>query len=139
MGERMKLVIENIDNRRYYLTVTNDDGVYIGVPEFADILVRKGIHNPLPIPKEFTSDEKESRVCSIGKSVIDNKWYGWSHRAMYGFEIGDSVKEGDCTAMSGYVEECRDKFPKTELPIGFIAKTDEDCKRMAIAFACSVR
>ena len=65
-----------------------------------------------------------SCVCSIGKSTIDGRWYGWSHRAIHGFQIGDSVKEGDCTAKS--------------LPVGFTAKTEEDCKRMAIAFAESV-
>ena len=25
----------------------------------------------------------------------DGKWYGWSHRAVYGFGIGDKIKEGD--------------------------------------------
>ena len=34
-------------------------------------------------------------VCSIGKSLKDGKWYGWSHRAIFGFGIGDVVKEGD--------------------------------------------
>ena len=34
---------------------------------------------------------------STGKGC-DGKWYGWSHRAVYGFGIGDKVKKGD----SGY-------------------------------------
>ena len=38
-------------------------------------------------------------VCSIGFSEAEQKWYGWSHRAMRGFGIGSSVKRGD----SGYV------------------------------------
>lgn len=30
----------------------------------------------------------------VGKSS-NGKWYGWSHRAVYGFGIGDKVKKGD--------------------------------------------
>lgn len=34
-------------------------------------------------------------TCSIGFSTKDQKWYGWSHRAMRGFGIGSEVKRGD--------------------------------------------
>lgn len=68
--------------------------------------------------------DEDCNVCSIGKSVDDGKWYGWSHRAIYGFEIGDVVSEGDVTSW--------------ELPIGFRAKSEEDAKRMAIVFANGV-
>jgi hypothetical protein len=30
----------------------------------------------------------------LGKGC-DGKWYGWSHRAVYGFGIGDKIKKGD--------------------------------------------
>jgi len=62
-----------------------------------------------------------SRVCNFGKSEKDGKWYGWSHRAIYGFGIGDKVKRGDCVA--------------NHLPVNFTAKTDTDARMMAIAFA----
>lgn len=32
-------------------------------------------------------------TCSVGKSAKDGKWYGWSHRAMVGFGIGDRIFE----------------------------------------------
>lgn len=32
----------------------------------------------------------------VGFSPKDGKWYGWSHRAIYGFEIGSTCKKGDC-------------------------------------------
>lgn len=38
-------------------------------------------------------------VCSIGFNPEEQKWYGWSHRAIFGFGIGSTVKKGDC----GYV------------------------------------
>jgi len=47
-----------------------------------------------------------------------------TYRAIYGFGIGDKVKEGDCCA--------------SELPIGFEAKTMKDAKKMAEAFSESV-
>lgn len=35
-------------------------------------------------------------IASIGFSEAEQKWYGWSHRAIYGFGIGSTVKRGDC-------------------------------------------
>ncbi len=83
---------------------------------------------------------KEHNCCSIGFSEREQKWYGWSHRACYGFKIGDVVCEGDCVTSSGwtddYLREHPDEF--VGLPVGFKAETLDDCKRMAIAFADSV-
>lgn len=38
----------------------------------------------------------EELTHGVGFSPKDNKWYGWSHRAIYGFGIGSSCKKGDC-------------------------------------------
>jgi hypothetical protein len=66
----------------------------------------------------------KSTIASIGYSPSSKKWYGWSHRAIHGFSIGDVVCYGD---------------PAAEyLPVGFISKTLEDSKEMAKAFARSV-
>ena len=62
-------------------------------------------------------------VPQIGFSETEQKWYGWSHRAIYGFGIGSEVKKGDC----GY-----------EYPGPKKAKTLEDAKKMAENFADSV-
>ena len=69
-----------------------------------------------------------------------NKWYGWSHRALYGFGIGDEVHEGDLTNMSGFTDEYLSEHPEEDLslPVGFVAKNLNDAKRMAIAFADAV-
>jgi len=65
------------------------DGAYIGDLQFTKMLVDKyGI-----VPERANPD---SEVCSIGYSKKDGKFYGWSHRAMYGFKPGDRVKKGDC-------------------------------------------
>jgi len=36
------------------------------------------------------------QICQIGFCEKEQKWYGWSHRAIYGFGIGSVVKKGDC-------------------------------------------
>src|SRR5882672_4247049 len=68
--------------------VYNRHCVYVGDEETAGFLAKKGI-----LPEARTL---HSTVCSIGFSEQDQKWYGWSHRAMHGFGIGDIVKAGDC-------------------------------------------
>ena len=110
----------------------NYNGAYIGDTKTANRLcIKRGI-----LPQKRTP---ESNVCSIGYSQKDGKWYGWSHRAICGFKIGDTVKEGDCCATSGWTDEyLKDHPDENVLPVGFKAKTTEDCKKMAIAFASSV-
>lgn len=116
----------------YY--ISNVDGGYIGserdykllVEEYGLILIQKT--NPL------------DNTCSIGYSPKENKWYGWSHRALYGFTIGDVVKKEDLTSTSGFTEEYRIQHPDEDmaLPVGYKAKDLNGAKRMAIAFAEAV-
>lgn len=108
-------------------------GDYIGNPKDAFRLCRtRGIK-----PERR---ETHSNVCSIGFSEKDGKWYGWSHRAIYGFRVGDTVKEGDCTAEEGCIEEYLVDHPEERraLPVGFAAQTMDDARKMAVAFAASV-
>jgi hypothetical protein len=84
--------------------------------------------------------ESDDNVCTIGFSDRHQAWFGWSHRAYQLFRIGDRVEEGDNITVSGYTTEYLSENPEKDLtlPVGFEAKTLEDCKRMAIAFADSV-
>ncbi len=62
----------------------NYNGDYIGNPKDAVFICgKKGIK-----PEK---SKKEHSVCSIGFCENDQKWYGWSHRAMIGFGIGDMI------------------------------------------------
>jgi hypothetical protein len=112
----------------------NKEGKYIGDLKTAKKLAEKyGI-------KQFELADPKDNVVSIGFNPDKKLWYGWSHRAIYGFGVGDIVKEGDCCAMSGFTEDYLKKHPEDNksLPIGFEAKTLDDAKKMAIAFAESV-
>lgn len=111
----------------------NPSGDYIGDPKFAFYLCQKmGIQ-----PEKANLSHS---ICSIGFCPSKQKWYGWSHRAIYGFGIGDIVKKGDCAASSGWTDEYLREHPEKDssLPVGFTAHTLEDAKKMALAFAASV-
>ena len=64
-------------------------GDYIGNQREAHRLVSKRGVQPEKVSQEHC-------VCSIGYSVKDGKWYGWSHRAIFGFKVGSVCKKGHC-------------------------------------------
>jgi len=96
-------------------SVYNHHGDYIGDKKNAKMLMDKGI-----IPEISKPDHS---VCSIGYSPDDGKWYGWSHRAIKGFGIGDKGE----TFTPFISTKSEDKI-----------KTLSEAKDAAIAFAESV-
>lgn len=111
----------------------NPQGDYIGTARDAHYLcVKRGIAPILRTP--------HSNTCSIGFCSRDGKWYGWSHRAIFGFKPGDQVREGDCANESGWTDDYLKDHPDADvsLPVGFTAVNFEDAKMMAEAFAESV-
>ena len=63
------------------------DGSYIGNKDDVRFLcIKKKIK-----PERAQPDHN---VASIGFCEDEQKWYGWSHRAIYGFGIGSEVKKG---------------------------------------------
>lgn len=121
------------DDKMWHSVYSRVDGGYVGRPEDAYRLLQQGL-------RSIQKSRSEDKVCSIGYNPSEIKWYGWSHRAMYGFGIGDVVKKGDCCASSGYTEEYLKEHPEEDrsLPVGFVAKSMVDAMKMAIAFAESV-
>lgn len=64
-------------------------GKYIGAVKDAVHLVGdRGIQPQLA--------SRKNAVCSIGFCEKEQKWFGWSHRAIYGFGIGSTISPGDC-------------------------------------------
>lgn len=56
--------------------------------------------------KEIT----EQLTHGVGYSPKDNKWYGWSRRAIFGFNIGSTCKKGDSHYMPATPEELIDGY-----------------------------
>ena len=96
------------------------DGDYIGDPKTAEMLKKKGITH-----FERTSDD-HCRV-SIGFNPEEQKWYGWSHRAIYGFGIGSKVKKGDCA----YVPSSYKEYKGEGKDICWNLKDNGECHRNA--------
>jgi len=106
------------------------EGHYIGSSITAHRLVAKrGIRPELAVPGDTT--------CTIGFCPKELKWYGWSHRALYGFGIGHVTQEGDACTLPGYTEEYLVEHPEADVSVlvGFVAETLADCRRLAVAFA----
>jgi len=136
MGKRIasfSVKVEDIGDDVLQALVYTEDGKYVGGIAFLEYLINEaGI-----IPGVAQPDDN---TCSIGFCRKELMWYGWSHRARMGFSVGDTAQEGDCCTESGFIEDCEDyKNDKLPVPVGFTAKTLDDAKRMAIAFASSVR
>lgn len=88
----------------------NNCGDYIGSPDDAGKLFKRGI-NPELINQDY-------KVCSIGFCKNENKWYGWSHRAIYGFGVGSKVKKGDTNYIApdreSFLNQCKDFWSEME-------------------------
>ena len=113
----------------------NPNGDYIGDSRRAyRLCVKRGIAPEI-------SPLSGGSVCSIGFSEREQKWYGWSHRALYGFGVGDVVDSDDhLCATSGYIDDYLEEHPEDDhrLPVGFTAETLDDARRMAEVFASAV-
>lgn len=73
---------EPITMRRAY----TPSGFYIGTSKVANQLCKKmGIAPELADPSDT--------VCSVGFCKGKKQWYGWSHRAIVGFGLGDRIFE----------------------------------------------
>jgi len=100
------------------------DGLYLGPPELAKFLTEK-MHLT-----QFQRSRLEHTVASIAFSEKKQQWYGWSHRAIMGFGIGDALFEED-------IPWGTEKTPFKEH--GYVpCQTLEDAKEAAANFACYV-
>ena len=81
------------------------DGGYVGLPEDVWMYEQRGIDN-------IQKANEDHKVCSIGYNIKERKWYGWSHRAMFGFTIGSKVKMGNCGFMPSNVTEMIDDLKR---------------------------
>ncbi len=67
--------------------VYNEEGLFVGDFNTYKLLSKYGIR-----PQK---NEPSHSVCSIGFSPKEQKWYGWSHRAIFGYGVGDDFYHPD--------------------------------------------
>lgn len=83
--------ISDDNGRIYYSRVDGSYLTRVGMENDLNFLLKLGVTDQI----QSINGGNSSR---IGFNPIEQKWYGWSHRAIYGFGIGSECKKGD----SGY-------------------------------------
>jgi hypothetical protein len=105
------------------LAAYSNNGDFIGPPDFAKHLARRGI-------TQFDKIDPSHSTCSIGFNPKEQKWYGWSHRAIYGFGVGSTVKRGDCVYVPSnrqeYIQSLKDWYFDDELYKNVSIKINRD-------------
>lgn len=88
--QKEKVQICTGDEATEFEIIYTADGNYIGLKDTAEYLIERGI------VEQVQPAGGGQGTCSLGFNPVENKWYGWSHRAMFGFTIGSECKRGDC-------------------------------------------
>lgn len=83
----------------YLICKSKQDDSYIGTPNEVYVLIKK-----FKIER-FYKSRIDHKVASIGFNPIEKIWYGWSHRAIYGFTIGSKIKKGNCGYRPSNIDE----------------------------------
>ena len=97
--------IPNDNGKIYYSKI---DGAYltrVGMEDSLKFLLKLGI------TEQIQDRYEEPKTCCIGFNPKEQKWYGWSHRAIFGFGIGSQCKQGDC----GFEPSNKEEFIEREM------------------------
>jgi len=81
------------------------------------------IHVGLEKKIKFLADREitEQLTHGVGFSPKDGKWYGWSHRAIFGFSVGSTCKKGNCHYISNSLEEMIEDY------VNSLSDTSKEC------------
>jgi len=93
--------MKNFKRMRYHVTdIKPEDRSFKNLPRYADKSPRCTFQQWLGI---------KGGSCD-GPQGTDGKFYGWSHRAVYGFGVGDVIKPGSIGNKYEYTDEVRDEY-----------------------------
>ena len=82
----------------------NTDGKYVGDCDHAIFLMTIGV------TEQVQPHSEQGGTCCIGFNPAEQKWFGWSHRAIYGFGIDSKVSFGDCAYVPKDPEDAERAF-----------------------------
>ena len=75
----------------YFSKVDGSYLTHVAMEDHLDFLLKYEITEQIQ-----NKDNESSYSANIGFSPANNKWYGWSHRAIHGFTIGSECVKGQC-------------------------------------------
>ena len=124
---------KNFKRQRFLTTnISPEERSFKNQPKYADGKPQVKFQDWLEIKTEPDKN-------NLGKAA-DGKWYGWSHRAIYGFKAGDQV-----TGDSGGKKVDYPKLPDGSLDFDngkyepdFVIKNDAHAREVAMTFADNV-
>lgn len=93
LGDAPDSYLSRIDNS--YIT-------FVGLENDLKFLLKRGI------TEQLQSGFDSKSVTNIGFNPTEEKWYGWSHRAIYGFGVGSECKMGH----AGFKASNKEEFGK---------------------------
>lgn len=89
----------------YYSKVDGSYITHVGLEDRFKFYLRFGI------TEQIQSIPPNGRTACIGYNPKEQKWYGWSHRAVYGFGVGSTCNKGDCH----YIPDTKEHFIDSEV------------------------
>ena len=87
-------------------TIPDDEGKVYYSKLDGSYLGRVGMENDLNYLLKLGITEQVQS--GLGFNPIEQKWYGWSHRAIFGFGIGSECKKGHCHFEPSNVDEFKE-------------------------------
>ncbi len=92
--------IPDDDGKIYYSKVDGSYLTRVGMENDLKYLLSNGITEQIQNYNNVSGNSS-----NIGFNPIEQKWYGWSHRAIFGFGIGSECKKGMCGFKAGTKED----------------------------------
>lgn len=98
-------MLQDEDEEAHQCYYSNIDDSYIGMEGMEDKLIFLANKNLIQVQNTRNNRDHTS---NLGFNEQEQKWYGWSHRAIYGFGVGHEVKMGDvnyrASTKEGYLQ-----------------------------------
>ncbi len=82
--------IPDDDGMIWYSKIDDSYFTRVGMEDEKEWMLKKGI------TEQIHDGYGEPKTCCLGFNPKEQKWYGWSHRSVFGFGIGSTCKQGDC-------------------------------------------
>lgn len=121
--------------------ITPEDRSFKNQPKYADGKSKVKFQDWLEIKGEGGGKNSDgiSRPNFYGKAA-NGKWYGWSHRAVYGFKAGDKITGDNGGKKVEYpkLPDGSPDFDHGKYEPDFTIKDDAHAREVAIRFADSV-
>lgn len=130
--------VKNFSKTKQMVTeIPPEERSFKNIPKYATGKTKVKFQDWLEIEQEKIKPDHTAN--SFGKAK-NGKWYGWSHRAVYGFKAGDEVKGDNLGKKVEYAKlpDGADDFDKPSYEPDFTIKDDTHAREVAIAFAENV-